>query len=116
MLPTPIFREVFGSENARRLLLLLVSRGEPVRYSQARDALSMHPQAFQRAMETLEEYALIGFRAPKENGSGKNRVYLEATHTAQFLADLWETWDRAYSRAAQKDDLASAALEGLTGA
>lgn len=107
-----LLRDVFGSDPARDLLLLLAHEERPIRYSEARRRLQVHPQAFQRALETLEEYALLGLRvdpaAPPV--STRQPVLLEATGSARFLADVWGRWSRQYEAAARDHADAAQAL------
>lgn len=112
LLPVRLHRDVFGNEAARDLLLLLVEERAPVRYSEARRRLDAHPQTFQRALETLEQYALVGLRVetPDASGSARQPVVLEATATARFLGDVWARWTRDYDAAARKHAAAAEAL------
>lgn len=112
VLPGRLLRDVFGHDAVRDLLLLLAREGHPLRYSEARRRLQAHPQTFQRAVETLEEYALLGLRvdAAAPPASTRQPVLLEATGTARFLADVWARWTRQYEAAARADADAAEAL------
>lgn len=119
-IPPVILREVFGSEHPRALLLFLASREEPIRYSQARDELGLHPQQFQRALDRLEGFGLVGLKAPADlNDPEATRTYyvfLEPTSLGAFCAALWERINEDFSSLAREHDIPEEALAAAVGA
>ncbi|MGQ0535087.1 MAG: hypothetical protein ACT4PT_03340 [Methanobacteriota archaeon] len=117
-IPTPLLRDVFGNEHARTLLIMLTKRGQ-VRYSAARDEMGLHPQEFQRALDRLEAYGLIGFRAPadvnKPHAKREYAVFVEATALGSFCADLWERMNADFVKLAREQKISEKALVAATG-
>lgn len=104
--PGFILRDVFGHAPTRRLLLHLREAERPLPYTQVREALDEHPEAFHRSVERLEHCGLLGRRAlapshPERSGRAY-RVALELTGLGTYCADLWaDLNDRAAALARQ---------------
>lgn len=98
-IPDALLRGVLGNPHARGLLELLAGREEPIRYSEARDALGLHPEAFQRALGRLETFALVQMRAPEQAGRKPASVHLEASSRGRKLAKAWQRMQAEYARA-----------------
>lgn len=98
-IPEVLVRGVLGNAHARSLLELLTDRDDPIRYSEARETLSLHPEAFQRALTRLETFALVQIRAPSEEGAASRRpvVLLEASRRGRKLAEAWRRLQEAWS-------------------
>lgn len=118
-IPVSLLRDIFGHEHSRELLLLVTDRGSHVRYSEARDELGLHPQQFQRALDRLEEYGLIGLRAPadlNEPDAERNYyVFLESTALGRFAATLWERMNADFSELARERNIPEEALMAAAG-
>jgi len=80
-----LLKEVYGSDAARDLLLLVTQAKGPVGYSVARRRLAQHAQTFERAVRTLERLALIGRRMEKTSITGQYSVSFEPTATGRSL-------------------------------
>lgn len=108
-IPRDLVRGVFARKHVHRLLLLLADRDEPVRYSEARDALELHPQQFQRAVEGLERFGLLRIRAPadlnKPHAERTYYVHLELTVLGEFCAELWDRFEADYDALVEEWDM-----------
>lgn len=104
-IPPGLVRHVLGKERTLSLLTLLVDRDEPVRYSRARDALDLHPQQFQRTLDTLEEWGLVGLKAPadlnKPHAERDYYVFLELTELGRVCVELWHRINQEFDELAQ---------------
>jgi DNA-binding transcriptional ArsR family regulator len=103
--------EVLADEKARDLLRAIAHSEEPIRYSQVREQLGMHPQEFQRALERREDYALVLGRAPRLEG--RRMVLLEATTLGRLVADYWERLGPLFERRAQQMGISRGSLAAL---
>lgn len=113
----PVFLEILQQEPTRELLVLLGGQPDAIRYSEARRRLGMHPQAFQRALEELEELGLLVLRAPADHPGqardGRRQVvFLETTRLGRFLARQWAEMSASFEKRAREERM-SRALEGL---
>jgi DNA-binding IclR family transcriptional regulator len=117
-IPPRLLRDVFGNEHALALLLHIAEARKPVRYTVARQALGMHPQQFQRALHRLEEFALVGLRAPADLNRPEAKrtyyVYLELTALGSFHAALWHQMARGYTTLAKKRGIPEELLQAAT--
>lgn len=113
-IPVPVLRDVLGRDHPRNLLLHVAESEDPPRYSAARRNLDLHPQQFQRALDTLEENGLVGLRAPDNlNSDHADRDYhvvLELTAMGALVADLWDRMNTAFSDLAQEHGVPEGAL------
>lgn len=113
-IPVELVREVLGRDHPRHLLLHLAEAADPVRYSEARRDLGLHPQQFQRALDTLEENGLVGLEAPDDlNADDADRdyyVFLEPTGLGSLVADLWERMNQEFSALAREYGVSADAL------
>lgn len=118
-IPARLLKDVFANEHARGLLLLLDQAEEPVRYSDARRSLDLHPQQFQRALDRLEDLGLLGMRAPADLNKGHAErdyyVFLELTGLGEFAADLWDRIDEGFSTLAREHGIPEQALAAAAG-
>lgn len=85
-----LMKEVYGSDAARDILLLVAQGKSPVGYSVARRRLSQHAQTFERAVQTLERLALIGRRMEKTSVKGQYSVLFEPTATGRDLVAFFQ--------------------------
>lgn len=83
--------EVYAWDSARLLMELLAKSETPIRYSEARRRISAHPQDFQRSVELLESWALMGRRLEPTRVKDKYRVLLEVTPTGKRVVDLFRS-------------------------
>ena len=118
-IPNALLRDVFGRQHTRALLLLLAGRSAPVRYSDARQELDLHPQQFQRTLDRLEELGLVGLRAPadlnKPHAKREYYVFLEATALGSFAAALWERINADFTRLARERNIPEEAVAAVAG-
>lgn len=105
-------KDVFGSERASGLLRLLAEAKHGVRYSEARRDLGLRPQEFQRALDTLESYALVELRTASES-SPRNAVFLEATILGKILAEARMKMEKDVATLARRHGVSRQALETL---
>lgn len=117
-IPSGLLREVYGRDRVRDLLLL-IKEHEGIRYSEARRALDLHPQQFQRALDRLEKHGLVGLKAPAAlNNPEAERDYhvlLELTGLGDFCVDLWESMNEGYDTLLQHRDVTNQALAAAAG-
>lgn len=96
------------------MLLLLAQQDAPLRYSQARDEMGLYPQAFQRALDRLEQRGLVGLRAPADlNRPHAKRDYhivLETTALGAFCASLWDRINADFTELARQRNIDESAL------
>lgn len=108
-IPSYLLRDVFGNEHARTLLLELTGEEEPVRYSEMRRRLDLHPQQFQRALDRLEDHGLVGLSAPddpdKPHAKRRYRVFLEPTGLGRFCTALWDRMNADFTRLAKEHEI-----------
>lgn len=113
-IPSPLL-EVFADESAKSLLLLLAAEKKPVRYSEARERLKLHPQTFQRALDRLKDFALVQVRTPRETEKPHAErayvVHLEISILGEFAADLWRQINQDLNELMAKRNLPEDALE-----
>lgn len=118
-IPAALLREVFGNDDARTLLLHITQLDKPVRYSEARERLGLHPQEFQRALDRLEDYGLVGLRAPadlnKPHAKRDYYVFLEPTVLGSFAASLWERMNANFAQLAKEHNIPEDALLAAAG-
>lgn len=118
-IPARLLRDVFANEHARGLLLLLSEADEPIRYSDARRRLELHPQQFQRALDRLEDLGLLGLKAPadlnKEHAERDYYVFLELTGLGTFAAELWDRIDQGFTSLAREHGVSEQAIAAAAG-
>ena len=111
--PAPIIKHVFGSESARRLLLLLEESAAPVRYSHARQTLNMHPEEFRRALKALQDFSMVQYRAPRVGDEAKNAVFLEVSILGRLFAALWREMNNDLAKLMAERHLPSNILDSI---
>ncbi len=108
-IPILLLKEVLANDGARELLLLLENHKKPLRYSEARKMLGLHPQQFQRSLERLEDHGLVGIRAPsdlnKPHAGRTYYIFLENTALGSFAAELWQRFNTNYAQLAKEHNL-----------
>lgn len=118
-IPSGLLRDILGRAHPRALLLALAEGEDPVRYSEARRELEMHPQQFQRALDALEDAGLLGLQAPDDlNRHDADRdyyVFLELTSIGRFCVALWERINEDYAALRQAHGIPDEALGASVG-
>ena len=93
-----LMSEVYGDDTRRKLIELLASTTEPIRYAEARRRVDAHPTDFQRAVEALESMAFIGRRIQPKGAGNKAWVWLEATHSGRIVSQIFKNAEAGVSQ------------------
>lgn len=110
-LPGFILRDVFGHEPTRNLLLHLKEFERSVAYTEVREGLDEHPEAFHRSVQKLEHHGLLGRRAvspaDRVEAGRSYRIFLELTGLGRFYAELWHEFEKKAETLAKAHHLSS---------
>lgn len=111
-----VVRDVFGHADTRAILLFLDGETEPQRYSHVRKELGIHPQQFQRSVESLEHHGLVGrILRGEPDAAGRRAVFLETTAGGHFWAEHWRDFERSIEQDAAKASDPERLLSGAVG-